>query len=95
MGTQTHVLTQEILGLNPYIVVEVEPDGEGDEGPGYTLGIRAGGGIAKQETIVAFLLHAAAELTGVETGEFLVIVDAYRAAAGLRPLTDVAFEMED
>lgn len=80
----------EALGVTPFVILEVEPDPDAD--PGYQLSIRAGGGIQNKETITALMLRAVAELTGVEIGEFLVIVDTYRRAAGLPSLVDVAFQ---
>lgn len=87
--------TVKALGMTPFVILEVEPDADADpedrESPGYQLSIRAGGGIQNKETITALMLQAVAELTGVEIGEFLVIVDTYRRAAGLPSLVDVAF----
>lgn len=92
MGREAFMLESALLGLTPFVLVEVEPDPDKAPGTAYQFGIRAGGGISTRETIQAVLLQVVAEMSGAEVTLLLEVVDRHRSAIGLPPLTEAAFE---
>jgi hypothetical protein len=80
MAAETVVeLIQPTLGLSPYILIESEPD---DAAPqGFSLRVRAGGGITTQAEIVAMLMLVIEGTTGVSLDDYAMAVDEARGEA--------------
>lgn len=70
-------LIRPVLGLSPYILVESEPD---DTAPqGFSLRVRAGGGISSRNEIVAMLILVIESTTGVSLDDYTRAVDVLTA----------------
>lgn len=79
MSTEEIDLTQVYLGLYPYVLVEVHPDGADEAG--FDLRVKSGGGIGSTDEIVSVLLLLVESLTGVPTDVYTLLVDRRRDAA--------------
>jgi len=61
-------LIRPVLGLHPYLLVEVKP-GEADHDK-VTMRVRCGGGLDSTSKIVATLLTLIEEMTGVDCDDY-------------------------
>lgn len=76
-------LIQPLLGMNPYLLLEIDGDGDGDT----VLRARGGGGIATPDQITLMLLMAVEETAGVSADTYLDEINTHRHTQGLPPLT--------
>lgn len=75
-------LIQPILGMRPYVLLEVDADEDGD----LAIKVKGGGGIASQDEILSLLLMAIETLTGVDADLYLNQINVARVTAGLSAL---------
>jgi hypothetical protein len=84
MAGESIELTQFMLGLTPYVVIQAEADESAPQG--FSLDVKAGGGIPGSDDLACLLLLVVESLTGVDTDLYVQQVDITRRAAGLAPL---------
>jgi hypothetical protein len=75
-------LINATLGLDPFVLLELGTDDDGDT----SLKLKAGGGIESNDEITFTLLTALEAITGVDTALYIEQVNVVRRAAGLAPL---------
>lgn len=90
MASEAIGLSQFLLGMEPYVVIQCQADDDPENEAGYLLNIRAGGGLTTQDDILTLLLTVVEEATGVSPELYVAEIDAARAAAGLAPLAGVS-----
>ncbi len=86
-------LITPVLGLQPFILIEAKPVNAGEDG--FSLDVRAGGGVGTQDELATLLLLVIEEVTGVPTDLYVTQIDTIRRAAGRTPLSDTTGEDTD
>jgi hypothetical protein len=84
LNVQQIELTSYVLGLAPYIVIEIGPS---DDPGGYDINISAGGGMT-ETALVGLLAQTLCEHTGLNEDDTLSLINALRARDG-KPLIPV------
>lgn len=86
----TQPWTPAPLGVKPYLFIEASSEPTAPSG--FTLDVKAGGGIDTQDELLNFLLLTVEELTGVPVDLYRQHIDIVRHAAGLGPLNPTIAE---
>lgn len=84
MAGESIELTQFMLGLTPYVVIQAEADESAPQG--FSLDVKAGGGVADRDELACLLLLVVENLTGVSADLYTQEIDTVRRVAGLAPL---------